>query len=157
QLAVGLRGCLEPPAPATGPANKAPPSLTYGRTARRGFEVRYWNTIRFLAEGRYLNKNNADVVRDPPTQEALRDHHRHLELLGDYLLGYYRRVIAARGMSGRAWAGELPFVWQTDFDFSWMGGWLNNQRGKTNERDLLVVIPGRDRSQAVIMGDHYDT
>jgi hypothetical protein len=26
-----------------------------------------------------------------------------------------------------------------------------------NERDLLVVIPGRDRRQAVIMADHYDT
>src|SRR4029077_1270300 len=25
------------------------------------------------------------------------------------------------------------------------------------ERDLLVVIPGRDRGRAVIMADHYDT
>src|SRR5262249_46145705 len=104
-----------------------------------------------------INKNNADVVRDPATQHALRDHHRHLELLGDYLLDYYRRTIAARGMTGRAWTGELPFVWQTDFDFSWMGGWLNNQPGKTNERDLRSVIPGRDRTQAVVMGAHYDT
>jgi hypothetical protein len=110
-----------------------------------------------LAEGRYLNKNNADCVRDPVTQHALADHHRHLELLGDYLLGYYEKVIAAHRLTGRAWAGELPFVWQTDFDYSWMGGWLDNQHGKTNERDLIVVIPGRDRSQAVIMGDHYDT
>jgi len=60
-------------------------------------------------------------------------------------------------MDGNAWVGELPFVWQTDFDFSWMGGWLNNQRGKTHERNLLVVIPGRDRAQTVIMADHYDT
>jgi len=156
RLADGLRGCLEPPAPDQSQA-QAPASLTYGRTARRGFELRYWRTIRFLAEGRYLNKNNADCVRDPVTQHALTVHHRQLELLGDYLLDYYRQAIAAHGMSGRAWVGEVPFVWQTDFDFSWMGGWLNNQRGKTHERDLLVVVPGRDRSQAVIMADHYDT
>ncbi len=38
-----------------------------------------------------------------------------------------------------------------------MGGWLDNQDGKTYERDLIVVIPGRDRTRAVIMADHYDT
>src|SRR5262249_18005122 len=54
-------------------------------------------------------------------------------------------------------AGEIPFKWRTDFDFSWMGGWLANQLGHAYERDLIVVIPGRDRSRAVIMGDHYDT
>src|SRR5581483_2928237 len=46
--------------------------------------------------------------------------------------------------------------WQTDFDFSWMGGWLMNQQ-EPAERDILVMIPGRDRSRAVIMSDHYDT
>jgi Zn-dependent M28 family amino/carboxypeptidase len=51
----------------------------------------------------------------------------------------------------------LPFPWHTDFDFPWFGGWVNNQVGMENERDLIVVIPGRDRSRAVIMGDHYDT
>src|SRR5262249_18590013 len=29
--------------------------------------------------------------------------------------------------------------------------------GKTHERNLIMVIPGRDRRRAVIMGDHYDT
>jgi Peptidase family M28 len=38
-----------------------------------------------------------------------------------------------------------------------MGGWLKNQDRETYERDLVVAIPGRDRSRAVIMGDHYDT
>ena len=53
--------------------------------------------------------------------------------------------------------GELPFAWRTDFEYPWMGGWLENQGGTANERNLIVVIPGRDRSQAVIMADHYDT
>ena len=29
--------------------------------------------------------------------------------------------------------------------------------GPAEERDLLMVIPGRDRRRAVIMADHYDT
>src|SRR5262249_43523580 len=32
-----------------------------------------------------------------------------------------------------------------------------NQEQATSERDLLISIPGRDRSRAVIMADHYDT
>jgi hypothetical protein len=54
-------------------------------------------------------------------------------------------------------ADELPFRWRTDFDFQWMDGWIGNQTGKTRERNLLVVIRGKDRSRAVIMADHYDT
>jgi hypothetical protein len=136
---------------------KVPASLTYGRTARRSWEVAYWKTIAALAEGRYLNKNNADCVRDPVTQQHLCYHGRDLDELGDYLLDYYCRVIKSAGMTSKALAGDLPFRWRTDFDFSWMGGWLNNQEGKGEERDLLVVIPGRDRKRAVIMADHYDT
>src|SRR2546422_11569765 len=60
-------------------------------------------------------------------------------------------------MKNKALAGELHFQWKTDFDFSWSGGWLKNQEGSTHERDLVVVIPGRDRRRAVIMADHYDT
>jgi hypothetical protein len=54
-------------------------------------------------------------------------------------------------------AGELPFRWRTDYAFPWMGGWQDNQEGKSQERNLLVVIPGRDRGRAVVMADHYDT
>ena len=70
---------------------------------------------------------------------------------------YYRRAIDAAGMTGRALVGELPFRWQTDFHFAWWGGWLKNRQDETFERDLVVVIPGRDRRRAVIMADHYDT
>jgi hypothetical protein len=151
RLVDDLRGGLEP-APQPLPA-----ALTYDKTSRRSFEVAYWRTIDTLAEGKYLTKNNADCVRDPVTQKHLSHHHRDLDALGDYLLAYYRRVVAAARMTGKAHVGDLPFSWQTDFSFPWMGGWLNNQQGQVEERDLIVVIPGRDRRSAVIMADHYDT
>ena len=53
--------------------------------------------------------------------------------------------------------GDLPFRWQTDMAYPWSGGWLGNQEGREEERDLLVMIPGRDCRRAVIMADHYDT
>jgi hypothetical protein len=132
-------------------------SLTFQRTARRSFETAYWKTIAGLAHGRYVNKDNADCVEDPPTQSHLAHYHRDLEALGDYLLAYYERAVAAAAMQGRAVVGELPFRWQTDFSFDWSGGWSKNQRAESYERDLVVVIPGRDRRRAVIMADHYDT
>ena len=68
-----------------------------------------------------------------------------------------RRVIAAarhdRQGAGRRTA--LPLAHR--FRFPWMGGWLDNQDGAAYERNLVMVIPGRDRSRAVIMADHYDT
>lgn len=136
---------------------KVPASLTFERTARRSFETTYWKTIAALSEGRYLNKNNADCVRDPVTQQQLTYRQRDLDALGDYLLNYYHQVIEKAGLTGKALAGDLPFKWRTDFDFAWMGGWLENQEGKGEERDLVVVIPGQDRTRAVIMADHYDT
>jgi hypothetical protein len=136
--------------------SRVPDSLTFARTAKRSFEVAYWKAIAALSESRFLNKNNADCVRDGTTQHLLTYHGRQLDALGDYLLGFYRRRITAAGLAGKALVGSVPFRWQTDFDFSWMGGWLHNQDGPA-ERDILVVIPGRDRGRAVIMADHYDT
>jgi hypothetical protein len=135
---------------------RVPDSLTFDRTARRSFELAYWKTIRTLAEGQFLNKNNADCVLDPVTQGSLPYHSRHLDALGDYLLGYYRKQIAAAKMTGKALAGEFPFRWSTDFNYSWMGGWSMNQE-RSAERDIVMVIPGEDRGRAVIMADHYDT
>jgi Peptidase family M28 len=133
-----------------------PPALTFDRTARRSFETSYWQTIAALAHGHYLTKNNADCVLDRVTQAHLAHHRRDLNLLGDHLLGHYRKLIRQARLPD-ALAGDLPFRWQTDFDFAWMGGWLHNQTGETTERNLIAVIPGRDRSQAVVMADHYDT
>jgi hypothetical protein len=152
-LVENLRSCLhldeddaEPPAP-----------ITYGLTANREFEVEYWETIASLATGEYLTKNNADCVRDEPTKKELIHQQRDLDALGDHLLRYYETKIADAGLRGKALAGDFPFEWTTDFPFPWMGGWVKNQKGEARERDIVVVIPGRDRSRAVIMADHYDT
>ena len=134
-----------------------PEPLTYPRTALRSFEVRYWKTIASLAEGRYRTKNNADCVLDAATRKHLDHRTRDLAALGDHLLAYYRKLVAPHGRKLDARVGELPFQWRTDFEYPWMGGWLENQSGAASERNLIVVIPGRDRRQAVIMADHYDT
>jgi hypothetical protein len=145
-------------APRSDPAlDPLPEPITYRYTAKRAFELAYWKTIARLATGSFVNKDNADCVRDPAPQALLQHQKRDLDALGDWLLAHYRKLIARHGMRGKAIAGELPFRWQTDFDFPWMGGWLANQTGKARERNLLVVIPGKDRSRAVVMADHYDT
>jgi hypothetical protein len=132
-------------------------SLTFQRTARRPFEKAFWNTIAELATGQYVNKENADCALDAVTQARLIHPQRDLEALGDHLLAYYERTIVAHEMRGKAVAGELPFRWHTEFDYPWSGGWIHNQQPAGHERNLLVVIPGRDRRRAVIMADHYDT
>jgi peptidase M28-like protein len=151
-----IAGLLEPAQRPGRTRPRQPRALTFGRTARRAFEVAYWKTLTQLAEGSFLNKNNADCVRDPVTERLLPYRGRHLDGLGDFLLQYYRKRIAAARFEGQAQAGELPFRWRTDFDYSWMGGWQKNQE-RPAERNLLVRIPGRDRSRALIMADHYDT
>src|SRR5258708_29550032 len=61
-------------------------------------------------------------------------------------------------MEGKdAVCGDLPFRWQTDFDFQGYGGWRSNQDNEARERDILIVIPGKNRKEAVVMADHYDT
>jgi hypothetical protein len=131
-------------------------SQTFRWTASRSFETRYWRTIARLAEGRFVNKDNADCVLDRATQSQLVHRQRDLEALGDDLLAGYRRLLERRRVRG-AVAGWLPFHWQTDFDFGWMGGWAEDQRGEIEQRNIVFVIPGRDRSEAVVMADHYDT
>jgi hypothetical protein len=132
-------------------------SLTFESTAARRFETEWWHDIATLAHGKWRNKDNADCVLDPVTRSHLSHHHRDLEALGDYLLERHRGEIAAADMEGRAWCGSLPFSWQTDFDFANFGGWRASQGQRDAERNLLVVIPGRRRDEAVVLADHYDT
>jgi len=132
-------------------------AMTYRYTANRRFEEAYWRTIVRLATGRYRNKDNADCVDDPPTKALLRHKERDLEALGTWLLSYYARIIQDRKMEGKAIAGDLPFGWRTEFAYPWMKGWHASQSGTQRERNLLVMIPGKDRSRAVILADHYDT
>lgn len=134
-----------------------PESITFETTATRAYEEAYWQDILTLSHGRYLNKDNADIVDDPQTLGMLKHHHRDLEELGDYILERHHQAIAGAGMEGKAVVGELPFRWQTDFDFPAFGGWKINQAGSGRERNILLVIPGKKRNEAVILGDHYDT
>jgi Zn-dependent M28 family amino/carboxypeptidase len=119
--------------------------------------VAWWEDIRQLSAGSYVNKDNADCVTDKVTLAHLPHCTRDLEQMGDYLLTRYDEMIRAAGMKGKAFCGELPFHWNTDFDFSVFGGWKLNHDGRTYERDLMMVIPGRNRGEAVILADHYDT
>jgi hypothetical protein len=160
-LVSELRRCIALPEKSTTstPSRKRQDTsaLTFKYTARRPFEVSYWNTIAALTDGRFRNKDNADCVLDKVTQSHLDHHHRDLEALGDYLIEYYDRVIDKAGLRSTAWAGEHSFTWRTEFDFSWWGGWINNQSGHTYERNIVCRIPGKNPGLAVVMGDHYDT
>jgi hypothetical protein len=144
--------------PTEGPAvETVEESLTYASTATRPFEEAWWHDVATLAHGRFLTKDNADLVLDPVTRRHAPHDRRDLDLLGDYLAVRHRTAIAAAGMTGKAWCGELPFSWQTDFPFPLFGGWAANQERRAHERNIVVVIPGRDRRSAVVLADHYDT
>lgn len=165
KLREELERCLEPEqgykphtlSPEVPPPAGLPQAMTYTYSASRAFEEAWWHDIRTLSQGEYVNKNNADCVQEQATLARLSHRHRDLERLGDYLLSRHRQSIVSAGMEGKAMCGELHFRWETDFDFSFYGGWKNNQEGHTYERDLLVMIPGKNRSEAVVMADHYDT
>ncbi len=165
KLQAFLEHCLEPTRsarphtslPGVPPPDTLPTALTYGQTATRRFEMAWWEDIRHLAMGSYVNKDNADCVTDAATMTHLPHCTRDLEQLGDYLLERYETMISDAGLVGQAVCGELPFHWETDFDFSVFGGWKLNHEGHTYERDLLMIIPGKNHSEAVVMADHYDT
>ena len=134
-----------------------PEPLTYSETARRQFEEAWWNDIRFLAHGEYNYKDNADIMLDETTLSVTHNRKRDIEFLGDYLLSRYSKAITDALMEGKAMVGELPFKWNTLFDFSQYGGWVGNQTGDNYERNIMMIIPGNNRKQAVVLGDHYDT
>ena len=134
-----------------------PEPLTFTETSTRSFEENWWNDVKFLAQGEFIYKDNADMMLDETTLSIIGKQHRDLEYLGDYLTGRYHKVIADSAMEGHAMVGELSFKWNTLFDFLQYGGWLANQEGHSHERNILVVIPGKNRKQAVVLGDHYDT
>jgi hypothetical protein len=142
------------------------PALTYQATANRPFEEQVWRTIAALAEGPLRNKENADAVAAnrgrhggaaAKAAHVEAAHRRDLEKLGDELHERHRKLIETHGMQGQARVADHRFRWETHFDMSWSEGWANNQSRKAHERNIVVVIPGRNHAEAVIMGDHYDT
>lgn len=126
------------------------PARTFGRTALRTSEERYWKTIATLATGAWHSKNNAD-----PTG-AENDDGRDLDRLAVWLAEQHAGLIARHDVP-EAVVGEHRFRWETDFDFGWMKGWGKSQTDGPVERNVIVVIPGRDRTRTVILADHYDT
>jgi len=132
-------------------------NLTYHSTAIRVYEEVYWKEIFELAHGKFINKDNADVVQDDTTLSHVTHKHRDLQRLGDYLIRRHRENIKKAEMEHRAEVGELPFLWETDFEFHNYGGWQANQVGSEYERDIVIIIPGKNRLETVIIADHYDT
>ena len=140
--------------------------LTFEQTATHTFEETLWRTISALAEGEFRHKETADwvAINEGKTGgPAARAAHveagtrRDLDRLGQHLHHRHREAIERHGMQGRAQVFDHLFTWRTDFDLSWSEAWTNNQHGRAHERNIVVVIPGKDRAQAVIMADHYDT
>jgi hypothetical protein len=128
-------------------------------------EQRIYKQIEELAHGKYRQKNDADGIRTNkgksggPAAKAADVHwheRRDLEELGDHLHAKYRELIAKHGMTGKAEVVDHVFRWETDFEFPWMEGWAKNQEAPA-ERNIVLVIPGANRGEAVVMGDHYDT
>ena len=84
-----------------------PKALTYDATATREYEEAYWRHLVTLSHGEFVNKSNSDVVDDAPTLGHVSHQKRDLHALGDFLIGEYRAAIAAAGMEGVAYVGEL--------------------------------------------------
>jgi hypothetical protein len=141
-------------------------ALTFGATAGRAFEERLWTTIASLAEGEFRMKENADAVlvnqgktggaRARAARLELAQH-RDLDRLGDHLHQRYRALIDAHQMAGNARVADHLFRWETEFPLRWSESWSRNQTREARERNVVLMIPGRNRREAVIMADHYDT
>src|SRR5450755_1001546 len=158
KLASTLRSCLAPD-------EEPGPALVLERLGTREVEEQIWASIALLAHGEFQQKNDADGIRANRGKSgglAARRAHVHwherrdLEALGDYLHVRYRDLVAKHDMVSRAEVVDQVFRWETDFDFKWMEGWASN-RGAPNERNIVLVIPGNNRHEAVVMADHYDT
>ena len=54
-------------------------------------------------------------------------------------------------------SGKCLFAGKRILNLLNYGGWKANQEGSEYERNILVVIPGKNRREAVVMADHYDT
>ena len=158
RLATELRTCIG------GTASIGEPIVLAGM-GTRAFEEQIWTSIVGLAEGQFRQKSAADGIKvnrgkhGGPAAKAAHLHvhdRRDLDALADHFHDRYRALIAAHDMVGRAEVVDHKFRWETDFEFPWMGGWAANAAAP-HERNVVCVIPGNNRGEAVIMGDHYDT
>ena len=158
RLVAELRACIGEPAPAQEPH-------VIANLGTRAFEEQVWSTIAHLAHGEFKQKNDADGIavnkgkhggKAAKAAHVVAHERRDLEALGDHLHARYRVLIDEHDMKGRAEVVDHVFRWETDFAFPWMEGWAKNQDAP-NERNIVMMIPGKHRGQAVVMGEHYDT
>ncbi len=150
---------------ATSAAEPSAAPLVLQRLGTRAFAEQIWTSIAGLAHGEFRQKNDADGITSNQGKHggaAARAagiqtrEERDLEALGDHLHARYRDLLTAHDMVGRAEVVDHVFRWETDFAFPWMEGWAKNQQAPA-QRNVVLVIPGLDRTQAVVMADHYDT
>ena len=97
EMRAALEKIIEPPH-----NNELPEAITYSETANRRFEEEWWNDIKTLAHGRFITKDNADIMQDDVTISQVQHRNRDLESLGDYLMERHRKSIADAGMEGIA-------------------------------------------------------
>jgi len=150
-----FRGCV-------GAAEEPGEPLVIPQLGTRAVAEQIWHTIASLAEGSFRQKENADGIavnkgkHGGPAAKAAKlvtHERRDLEALGDHLHDRYRALAATHGLGECV---DHVFRWETDFSYPWMEGWAKNQRAPA-ERNIVFMIPGKNRREAVIMGDHYDT
>ena len=142
RLAKHLRSCLAPAHPEKSVARvrRPVPHLPAHRQSRlRGSVLEHHR----FSVGRQVRQQEQCRLRARPPHAAVLKHlSRDLEGMGDHLLSYYDELIAARGMSDLVHIGELPFRWETQYPFTWMGGWLHNQEGRPTSATCSSSFPG---------------
>ena len=143
---------------AIGPAEGPGAPRVIDHLGTRAFEEAVWRSIASLSEGEFRQKSNADSIASnrgrhggPAAKKAKLHVHdrRDLDALADHLKAKYKAM-------GATEVYDHKFAWVTDFRFPWMHGWAKNEHGPS-ERNVVCVIPGKNRNEAIIMGDHYDT
>ena len=100
-------------------------------TATRAFEDAYWKTIAYARAGPLPHQEQRRLRPRRGDAEAS-SHHRTRDLTRSAITcsADYREAIAAAGMTGAARVrASCPSGGDTDFEYPWMGGWLDNQDG----------------------------
>jgi hypothetical protein len=160
-LVEALRAIVVPDSP-----QGAPAGATFESTCTRDYEERLFGILASLSEGGYRSKENADPIPSNQGKTGGKaaelakisvTEHADLVRLGDHLHTLHEAAIDRLGMKGKAEVLDHAFRWETDFEFPWSLGWAKSQGAPATERNIVVRIPGKNRSEAIIMADHYDT
>lgn len=148
------------PLPDTGP------SLTYPVMSTREKAETYWKDIVFLSSQTWAGRNNADPVtinagktggEAGKTAISGLPPDRGLDRLAHWLLETYAIRARELGAERVITLGRQNFPWKTVHHYPWSKSWCENQTDQKQECNLFCVIPGKNRAEAIILADHYDT